>query len=202
MSEHVDRVGGCFGWFFVIVSIILLICLLSSCNPFISKELRQKKKCNRKLERVIKKCPELLNTDTIRDTVEIIIPKVEIDSFIDVKIDTMRLDSIINLIKDTTTQRIIWQYFTNEVYPKDTIKHQIDGFSFAFWFIGNKMHYSVDKPSEIVEKEIEIPIEVVKPIQLTVWQQLMNCLSPFFWPIVVLIIIILVFKIIMKKIKG
>ena len=64
--------------------IILLAFSFISCNPFVSKELRRKKKCNRKLERVVKRCPELLKPDTIIDTVEVIIPEVKIDSFIQI----------------------------------------------------------------------------------------------------------------------
>lgn len=190
MSEHVDRVGGCFGWFFVIVSIVLAIALLTSCNPFLSKELRRKNKCNRKLERVVRKCPELLKPDTIKQVVEIEVPKVEIDSFIVYNPDTTWLVEIKN---DTIREYVRQKVF--ESFPfQDTIRHQIDGYTFLFYNDGGNIGYSVKKPLEKLKKEIEVPIEVVKPIELTVWDNVMNVLSKFWWWILIIIIVYLLIK--------
>ena len=198
MSEQVDRVGGCFGWFFAFISIILLICLLSSCNPFISKELRRKNKCNRKLERVVRKCPELLKTDTIKQVVEIEVSKVQIDSFITIEHDTTWLNEINN---DTVRQLVREKIF--EYFPfKDTIAHYVDGYTFLFYNVNGNIGYTVTKPPERLLKEIETPIEVIKPVQLTITEQIMNVLSKFFWWFVLLVISILAYKIIMKKIKD
>lgn len=181
------------------ILIIILALLLSSCNPFISKELRHKKRCNRKLERVIKKCPELLQVDTIRDTVEIIIPPIDIDSSIQLPFDTLKLDSILQLIKDTTTQRVIRKYIINNIYPKDTIKHVIDGFTFSFWFTGSKMYYSVDKPLETLKKEVVIPVQKITPIQLTIWDQIMLGLGKFWWWLVIAAILFVAYRLLLKK---
>ena len=83
-----------------------------SCNPFITKDLRRKNNCNKKLERVVKKCPELLKKDTIRDTLEVKIPEVKIDSFIVIQKDTAEIDSLISLIQDKEVREVIKEYIT------------------------------------------------------------------------------------------
>jgi hypothetical protein len=89
---------------------------LASCNPFISKELRRKNKCNRKLQRVTTKCPELIQTDTFTRVVTFEVPKLQIDSFIEIKPDTMWLSEIRN---DTIRQLVREKIFDS--FPFDTI---------------------------------------------------------------------------------
>jgi len=180
------------------VLLIIAATLLISCNPFISKDLRHKNKCNRQLERVTKRCPELLQQETIKDTVILQIPKVEIDTFIQLQTDTFKLDSVINLIKDTTTRKFIYNYIKTEVYPKDTIRQKIDGYTFSFWFVGSKMYYSVKKPLQVVKKINDVKVNKVVPIKLSIWEQILNGLSRFRWWILVLLGVILGFKILKK----
>jgi len=170
---------------------ILLVVTLFSCNPFISKELRRKNKCNRKLERVVNKCPELLNQDTIRDTVVFNIPEVRIDSFITVERDT----SILELIPNDTIKEIVRNYIVNHKVIKDTITHVIDGYTFKFFTDAKgDIGYLVTKPEEKVEEIIEIPVDVVKPIQLTIGEQIMNVFASVWrWGLFLLVIIILLY---------
>lgn len=177
------------------ISIILLLATLFSCSPFIDKELRRKNKCNRKLERVVTKCPELLNPDTIKQIVKVEVPKVEIDSFIVIQRDT----SILELIKNDTIKNIVRHYINNYKPLEDTITHIIDGYTFKFYSVNDGIGYSVDKPKEVIEEEIEIPIDVVKPIQLTIFEQIMNGFSRFWWWLVLGFILFVGYRIVFKK---
>lgn len=174
--------------------IILLSFLFASCNPFISKELRRKNKCNKKLERVVRKCPELLKADTIRDTLKVEVPKVEIDSFIVVEKDTAEIDSLVQLIKNKKTREAIKEYIIKYVPFKDTVIHLIDGYSVSFYSKGGNVHYSIDKPAKVLEIENEVIIPVVKPVELTTFDKIMNLLSRFWWWFVIGLVVFIVGK--------
>jgi len=166
-----------------------------SCNPFINKDLRKKNRCNRKLERVLKKCPELIQTDTIIDTVTIDIPKVQIDSFITIKRDTSWLYEIKN---DTIRQLVrekIFEYFPFE----DTIAHYVDGYTFLFYNVNGNIGYSVTKPPERLLKQIKTPVKIIKPIQLTIWEQVLNGFGRFWWWIVLAVVLFFAYRIFIKK---
>jgi len=172
------------------------LCLVVSvgCNPFISKELRKKNRCNRKLERVIKKCPELLNTDTVLKVVEIEIPKVEIDSFIIYNPDTTWLVEIQN---DTIREFVRQKVF--ESFPfQDTIKHTIDGFTFLFYNDNGNIGYTVLKPKETRSKDVLIPIEVIKPIQLTLFEKFQNHIGKIIFWLVLLVMLFYIIKLAKK----
>lgn len=173
--------------------IIILAVFLSGCNPFINKELKRKNKCNKRLEKVVRKCPELLNSDTIR----IQVPKVEIDTFIDLRIDTLKLDSIIYLIKDSIVREVVRKYIKTEVYPKDTVTHKIEGFSFSFWFNDGQLHYTANRPEIIYKK----PVQIIKPIELTALEKIANFISGFMWPIIILLIILFILYILKKALS-
>jgi len=178
--------------------IILLSFLFASCNPFISKDLRRKNKCNRKLERVVRKCPELLSTDTIIDTVIIEVPKIEIDSFIVIKKDTTAIDSIVNLIKNKQTREIVKDYIIKYVPFKDTVIHLIEGFSVSFYSKDGNIHYSIDKPVEVIKIEKEVIVPVIKPVQLTTMEKALNFFSRFWWWFVVAALCFIGYKIFKK----
>ena len=171
--------------------LIFLVVVLNGCNPFISKDLRRKNRCNKKLARVVRNCPELASKV---DTFIIEVPKLEIDSFIDLQIDTFKLDSIIYLIKDSVVQSVVRKYITNEVYPKDTILHEVDGFKFSFWFNNGKLNYYVKRPEIIYKK----PVKVIAAIELTTFEKIANFVSGFFWPIIIFLIIIFLLYILKK----
>jgi hypothetical protein len=169
--------------------IIFLAFSFISCNPFVSKELRRKKKCNRKLERVVKKCPELLSNDTIRDTVEVLIPEVRIDSFITIVKDTAEIDSLVSLIQDPGVREVIRKYITEYIPFKDTITHLIDGYTFRFYADGKNIRYEVDKPAELIKKETEVIIPIVKPVELTTVELILDFFSRFWWWFVIGLIV-------------
>ena len=134
------------------VSIIVLSLFIASCNPFISKDLRYKNRCNKKLDRVVKKCPELLSNDTIIDTLVFKIPEVRIDSVIKIERDT----TILSLIKNDTIKDIVRHYIINHKAIKDTITIHDKGYTFKFYdkvkeagFDQNKLHEPVDPQYEL-----------------------------------------------------
>lgn len=175
-----------------------------SCNPFISKDLRRKNKCNRKIDKVndrydrkTKKiaiyCPEILHKDTIRDTLRIEIPKLRIDSFIVIQKDTAEIDSLLNLIASKKTRTVIKKYITNYVPLKDTIIHEIEGYTFKFFNSGGNIAYRVEKPLEVIETTSEVVIEDIQKVELTIEEKIMNFLSRFWlWIVIVSISFILI----------
>lgn len=172
INNTINSVGGCFSWVITIIIFLSVILLLSSCNPFVNKDLRRKNKCNRKLERVTRKCPELLNKDTLIINLDttIVTREVRVDTLVSTKFDTLEI------IKDKFHLKLI----------KTTDTLIIEG--------------GCDSDTIYVEKIVKVPYDVVKPVQLTVWEQTMNWLGNFWGWLVLLIVLYLAYKII-KKIK-
>lgn len=174
------------------LTIVLLSIFFVSCNPFVSKELRRKNKCNRKVSREIKRhdkkirkiainCPDILVQDTIRDTVKVEVPKVEIRDSIQFVRDTSEIDSLVRLIKNKKTREVIRKYITEYIPIPDTVIHLSDGYTIKVWSDKGNMHYSVDKPAEDIEIPIETIITTPKPIELTLWEKLMNGAKDSWW---------------------
>lgn len=192
------------------ILIILLTITFASCSPFISKGLRKKNKCNRKVERIntnyqkkiIKlsySCPEALIKDTIRDTLTIEIPEVKIDTFFIIQKDTAEIDSLLNLIKNKKTRSVVKEYITNYIPLKDTITHEIDGYTFKFFNHNGNIGYSVDRPAEIIEKASEIVISRIEKIELTLWEKIMNLLNGFWWWILISFIVFMLLLFLYKR---
>lgn len=186
--------------------IILLAILFASCNPLITKELRDKNKCNRKVNRELKRhkkkvakiaitCPAILSQDTIRDTVSVEVPKIEIDSFLVIQRDTNEIDSLVNLIKNNKTREIIREYVMRYVPIKDTVIHLTDGFTIKFWSKDGKINYTIDKEEEILEVPTETIIEKAKPIPLTFWEKAINATKRFYWWGIILVILYFIYRI-------
>lgn len=134
----------------------MLALLFASCNPFITKELRRKNKCNRKLKRVVNRCPDLLKQDTIiaiYDTT-IITKGSKIDTVIYFDFDT------ITLFKDKLRLKLIKTIDTllvdGECIP-DTIR---------------------------IKERVEVPVSIASMINLTVWERISNWLKDIWWILV------------------
>lgn len=155
------------------ITIILSLLILTGCNPFLTKELRRKNKCNRKLKRVVDKCPELLKQDTavyVYDTT-IITRNYKADTIVSLNFDTITLEKDklrLKLIKTTDTLII-----NAECLP-DTIR---------------------------IKEYIKVPFEKVQPIELTTYEKIVNGFKPFFWWIVFIIIAIILYKSVVKFLK-
>lgn len=149
------------------ILLIITALFLFSCNPFMNPDLRRKNRCNRKLERVIRKCPELIKTDTLKvylDTT-IITEKVRVDTAFSLSFDT------VEIIKDKFHLKLVKSY--------DTLI--VDG--------------GCNPDTVQVNTFVKVPYETIKKIQLTPTEMIMNLLSKFWsWLIVLaLIILILIF---------
>jgi hypothetical protein len=155
------------------ITIILSLLILTGCNPFLTKEIREKNKCNRKLKRVVDKCPELLKQDTavyVYDTT-IITRNSKADTIVSLNFDTITLEKDklrLKLIKTTDTLII-----NAECLP-DTIR---------------------------IKEYIKVPFEKVQPIELTTYEKIVNGFKPFFWWIVFIIIAIILYKSVVKFLK-
>jgi len=147
-------------------SLIILGISMVGCNPFISKDLRIKNKCNRKLERVTKKCPELLKKDTLIANLDttIVTNEVRVDTLVSTKHDT------IEIIKDKFRVRIV-----NLI---DTLLVQ----------------GGCDADTIIVTRTIKVPYNVVKPIELTPFEKFANWMKPYWWLLIVILTIYIVYK--------
>ena len=181
----------------ITTTLLVLIIGLSSCNPLIPKELRKKNRCNRKLERVVRKCPDLVKTDTITKTVEVEVPSIKVDSVIIIEPDTMWLSEI----KNDTIREFVRQNVVNAMPFKDTIVHVIDGITFKFFpdAYGN-IRYSVTKPKETIIQDVKIEQQIVQKIKLSPFEQLLNYLGSWVWIIIIGLVVWLIFKAI-KTIK-
>ena len=146
--------------------ILILLILFTSCNPFISKELRRKNKCNRKLERVTKRCPELLKKDTLIANFDttIVTKEVRVDTLVSTKFDTLEI------IKDKFHLKLI----------KTTDTLLIEG--------------GCDADTIIVTQYVKVPYTKVEPIKLTPLEHLANWFSRFWWWLIIGLIIYLVYK--------
>ena len=180
------------------ILILLLALSFLSCNPFISKELRRKNKANRKLERLTNKFPELLTQDTIYNMVAIEAVKVEIDSFIVVQKDTATIDSLVNLIENKETRKVIKEYITNYVPFKDTVIHLTDGFKVTFYSSGGNIHYTIDKPAETLKKKVRTLVPKVSKVELTTYEKIVNGFKPFFWWFIFIVLLIIIYKTVIR----
>lgn len=146
--------------------VVILILLITSCNPFISKELRRKNKCNRKLERVTKKCPELLNKDTLVVNIDttIVTNEVRVDTLVSTKHDT------IEIVKDKFRVRIV---------------NLIDTFL---------IEGGCDSDTVVLTRTVKVPYEVVKPVKLEWYEHLYNFLKPYWWIFIIILLLYLVYK--------
>jgi len=181
---------GCLFIGFVVIGIILLIILFTSCNPFISKELRHKNKCNRKLERVVKKCPELLKADTINVPFEVIVPKLDIKDSVYTKIDTMEM------LKYITKDKI--KYVVNSISIDTLILDSL--YRLNIRLSNGVLSYDIEIYQKTIQGETTTPIQVVRPAELTLFEKFCNYMGKSWKWIVIFSILFLIFCVFWKKI--
>ncbi len=179
------------------VSIILLAFLLSGCGIFLSKEQRKNKKANRKLERLIERYPDLVSEDTLRDTVQVVVPEIRIDTVFEISKDVSGVDSILlgfnDKIDSLTALKLgneIKYYITNRAVIEDTIYHEEDGIKIKIWQEGAVLRFTIDKPQEIIEKPVAIPFNKIAKIEENWFEKAVQFANKFgFLTILILIII-------------
>lgn len=150
------------------VALGVFLVLLQGC--LLTKQERLNKRANRKLENLTAKYPQLLEKDTLRDTVLVQVPEIRIDTVVQTSQDVSGVDSILlqfsNRLDSVTALELgdhIKYYVTNRQVIEDTITHLEDGVTVKLWQEGDVIQISVFKPPEEVQEVVEMPYERVKP---------------------------------------
>ena len=152
------------------ILLIILSLTFLGCSPFISKDLRRKNKCNRKLDRVVKTCPELLKHDTtiVNFDTTIVTKEVRVDTLVNSKFDT------IEIIKDKFHVKIV---------------NLID----SFYIQGG-----CDSDTIYIDKIIKVPYNKVGPIKLTIIDHIMNGFNKFWWWLIILAVLYFILRRLIK----
>lgn len=135
-----------------------------------NKDLRKKKRGNRKLERLIKKFPDLKRTDTLTipfDTI-VMTDSIEVKQAVSLEFDT------VEIVKDKFHLKLI----------KTTDTLLIEG--------------GCDPDTIQINTSIKVPYETIKTVQLTPTEMIMNLLSKF-WSWLIVLAVILLILIFIKK---
>lgn len=166
-----------------IYTLIAAIILISSvsCLP---KELRQKKRCNRKLERLVEKCPQLLQKDTIHDTIHVVVPELLIKDSLFVKVDTLQL------LEYVTKEQI--RYVVRSI-SLDTIINHTD-YTLIFRLSNGLFSHDITIKEKTIDKPIETIIDVVKPIELKWYEQLYIYFNGWFKWLIAAIFLYLLYR--------
>ena len=120
---------------------------------------------------MLKKCPELLKTDTIiaRFDTTIITNEVRVDTVVSLKFDTLEI------IKD--------KFHLKLIRTRDTLI--IDG--------------GCDADTIYIETFIPVPYQKIETIQLTIWDQVMLALGKFLWWLVIAAILFVAYRLLLKR---
>jgi hypothetical protein len=131
----------------------------------------------KQLARIIKKHPELVQVDTARDTVEVIIPEIDIDTLFQMSDDVSGVDSILSTFGDKIDSlralklgSEIKYYISNRNVLEDTVFYAEDGVFVKVWQEGNGLRFKINKPQEIIREPVAIPYDkIVMPEEETKW---------------------------------
>lgn len=175
--------------------IIALSFLMIGC--VLSKEERQNKRANRKLERLTDKYPQLVTNDTLRDTVTILVPEIKIDTFIQTNTDVSGVDSILNKFNDKldslTKVQVgdeIKYYITKRQVIEDTIIHNEDGVTVSIWQEDDLIRVKVEKPEEEHREVVENVVQRIQPAPIPKWKLFLSQVNQFAIPIIILLVIL------------
>lgn len=149
------------------IYLLILSFFLISCLP---KELRQKKRCNKKLERLVEKCPNLMQLDTIHDTVTVIVPKIEIKDSLTVRVDTLEL------LKYITKGQI--KYVVKSIQIDTLINDSL--YRLQITLSNGVLSYNIVIHERIIDKPTETIIQSVSIDKLTWWENIRLYLGKWF----------------------
>lgn len=181
------------------ILLIILSLTFISCSPFISKELRRKNKCNRKLERVVKTCPELLQHDTIIDAVIVEIPQINDSTTIEIKIDSTRvkeLETALDSLKGSERIEYVNRYF-KQSFSLDT-SYTISNITAYIRIVNGVVNLRIEKPKEEIKREVKTPYQKVAPKELTITDHIMNGLNKFWWWLIILAVLYFILRRLIK----
>ncbi len=108
------------------VLLFMVVVLLASCST--TKEIRRANRAAKKLEKLTIKYPELLQPDTIRDTVSAIVTNIRVDTAF-AKVDTVYLEKDrlrVRVITERDTIRVTGECLGDTIYvPIETVVDRI-----------------------------------------------------------------------------
>lgn len=168
--------------------LILFAVALVGCNPFISKDVRKAKRCNKKLERLTEKCPELLKTDNV----EVIVPEIVIEKQIEIKLDTVRIDSFIFELDRITEQKDKITYvatYLKEAYTLDTLITD-SSYNATISIKNGVLSFNI----KVKERTIKVEDKIIVPIKLTWYDKLLIYTTKYWWLLIVATLIYLFVK--------
>jgi len=138
----------------------ILLIILASCSP------------QKRINRIVKKHPELLVADTIRVIDTLVIEAVHFDTIIKVNQDVSGVDSILNSFKgkiDSITNlklsNDIKYYITQRKTIEDTLYHFQDDLEVLIWEDENGINVKVNKPEQEIIREVLVPYQQIKTVK-------------------------------------
>jgi hypothetical protein len=169
----------------------MVVCSIAliSCN--IKKDLRKQNRCNKKLEKLVERCPNLVQLDTIHDTVTVIVPKIEIKDSLILSVDTVVLDSLLkeyNILLSKKDKINFIETFRNSITIDTLILDSL--YKLQITLSNGVLSYNIVIHERIIEKPIETIIQSVKLDKLTWWENIRLYLGKWFKWLIVLAVIL------------
>lgn len=191
------------------ISILLFtLTLFSGCELLLStKEQRQEKRGNKKMEKLVKKYPSLLEKDTIHDTIEIIVPEIRFDTIIKISKDMSGVDSILNKFEtklDSVTKLKLGDeikyYITQRKVLEDTMRHIQDDLEVLIWQDGDDINVKIKKPEQIINEPIIVPVDRVVIRESNKVQEFIKMILKYIiWILVLIALLFVLYKIKLKR---
>jgi hypothetical protein len=178
------------------LTLILLSIALISCNPFISKDVRKAKRCNKKLEKLTEKCPDLLKTDTIEVPFEVIVPELVIEHEIEIRIDSNSVDSLLCELDKVKEQKDKIRFVTEFIksnYVLDTLI--TDSLYNATISIKNGvLLFNVTIHEQTIKEKVKVEDKKAVLIELSWYDKLLIYSTKYWWLLLIIGIIFLSIK--------
>lgn len=167
------------------IYLLILSFFLISCLP---KELRQKKRCNKKLERLTENCPDLLKVDTI----EVKVPELVIEKEFVIKLDTVKIDSFIiqldTIVKQKDKIRFVTD-FIKQNYTLDTLV--VDSlYNLSISIKNGVLSFNV----KVKEQTIKVEDKIIVPIELSWYDKLLIYATKYWWLLLIAALIYIFIK--------
>ncbi len=170
------------------IILILLSIALISCNPFISKDVRKAKRCNKKFERLTEKCSDLLKVDTI----EVKVPELVIEKEFVIQLDTVKIDSFIiqldTIVKQKDKIRFVTE-FIKQNYTLDTLV--VDSlYNLSISIKNGVLSFNV----KVKEQTIKVEDKIIVPIELSWYDKLLIYATKYWWLLLIAALIYIFIK--------
>lgn len=197
------------------IYVLILTLLFSSCNPFISKDLRRKNKCNRKVEKEFKrrdkvkeklkeKCPEAVVLDTIKIPFEVEVPKIQIKDSIQVEVivDSVKVDSLSNVLNSILSREEKIKYVTEFIEDNFVLDTIIDTpiYRLRFQIKNGVLLHDITIKERKIKGEATALKEEVNKIELNPIEKLINCIGGMYWSALWILILVVIGYISYRKI--